>query len=121
LPSASIDWHCTNPWQWAEGLILARVKGQAVAAAKVENLDGKKLLLVELLSLAAEGVVFTRKHMVCVDAVGAGEGEFVLIVQGSSARQAPEMRNVPVDALIVGIVDSVSALGQRLTVEALAA
>jgi ethanolamine utilization protein EutN len=103
-------------------MILARVKGQAVASTKVDNLEGHKLLLVELLTLSEEGMVATRKHMVCVDAVGAGEGEFVLIVQGSSARQAPDMRNVAVDALIVGIVDSVSALGQRLTAaEALAA
>lgn len=102
-------------------MILARVKGQAVASAKVDNLDGRKLLLVELLSVSAQGIVHTRKHMVCLDAVGAGEGEFVLLVQGSSARQAEGMRNVPVDALIVGIVDSVSALGQRLTAAALAA
>ena len=102
-------------------MILARVKGQAVAAAKVDNLEGHKLLLVELLTIDEEGIVYTRKHMVCVDAVGASEGEFVLVVQGSSARQAPDMRDVPVDALIVGIVESVSALGQRLTAEALAA
>ena len=102
-------------------MILARVKGQAVATAMVDSLGGRKLLLVELLSLHEEGVVQTRKHMVCVDAVGAGEGDLVLIVQGSSARQAPDMGHVSVDALIVGIVDSVSAPGQRLTKEALAA
>ncbi len=102
-------------------MILARVKGQAVAAAKAENLEGRKLLLVELLSVNGDGIVHTRKHMVCIDAVGAGEGEFVMIVQGSSARQAAGMRHVPVDALIVGIVDTVSALGQRLTAAALAA
>ena len=102
-------------------MILARVKGQAVATAMVDSLEGRKLLLVELLSLDEEGVVQTRKHMVCVDAVGAGEGDLVLIVQGSSARQAPDMGDVSVDALIDGIVDSVSAHGQRLTREALAA
>ena len=102
-------------------MILARVKGQAVATAMVDSLEGRKLLLVELLSLDEEGVVQTRKHMVCVDAVGAGEGDLVLIVQGSSARQAPDMGDVSVDGLIVGIVDSVSAHGQRLTREALAA
>jgi ethanolamine utilization protein EutN len=102
-------------------MILARVKGQAVATAKVDNLEARKLLLVELLSLDGEGLVPTKKHMVCLDAVGAGEGELVLLVQGSSARQAPGMKDVPVDALIVGIVDSVSALGQRLDAKALAA
>lgn len=103
------------------GVILARVKGQAVASAKVDNLEGRKLLLVELLSLTGQGLVHTSKHMVCLDSVGAGEGEFVLIVQGSSARQASDMQHVPVDALIIGIVDSVSALGQRLTAASLAA
>ncbi|PWG74934.1 hypothetical protein DF186_15330, partial [Enterococcus hirae] len=47
--------------------------------------------------------------------------ETVIVVQGSSARQAPGMKDVPVDALIVGIVESVAALGQRLDKEALAA
>lgn len=102
-------------------MILARVKGQAVSTAKVDSLHGRKLLLVELYSLSEEGLQPTKKHMVCIDAVGAGEGEVVLLVQGSSARQAPGMKDVPVDALIVGIVDSVSALGQQLTREALAA
>lgn len=102
-------------------MVLARVKGQAVATAKVENLEGRKLLLVELLTVGDSGVVHTRKHMVCLDSVGAGEGEFVLVVQGSSARVSPGMRDVPVDAIIVGIVDSVSALGQRLTSAAVAA
>jgi ethanolamine utilization protein EutN len=45
---------------------------------------------------------------VCVDTVGAGEGEMVLIVQGSSARMAPEVEKLPVDATIIGIVDTVN-------------
>ena len=59
----------------------------------------------------------TQKHMVCIDAVQAGEGELVVVVQGSSARQASEMGDVPVDALIVGIVDSLQAFGQELEKE----
>ncbi len=42
-----------------------------------------------------------------VDTVGAGEGEFVLITQGSSARLTPETKNLPVDTVIIGIVDTV--------------
>ena len=95
-------------------MILARVKGQAVATAMVDSLEGRKLLLVELLSLHEEGVVQTRKHMVCVDAVGAGEGELVLAVQGSSARVASGMNDVSTDAVIVGIVESVEAYGRLL-------
>ena len=102
-------------------MLLTQVKGPAVSTAKAGNLDGKKLLLVEIITVREHGLARTGRHMVCVDAVGAGEGDLVLIVQGSSARQAPDMGDVSVDALIVGIVDSVSAHGQRLTREALAA
>ncbi len=42
-----------------------------------------------------------------VDTVGAGEGEYVLITQGSSARLTPETKNLPIDCVIIGIVDSV--------------
>ena len=94
-------------------MVLARVKGQAVAAARVPDLDGRRLLLVELLTVEGEEVVPTRRHMVCVDAVGAGRGETVLLVQGSSARQSPGMGNLPVDAVLVGIVESVSGRGRR--------
>jgi ethanolamine utilization protein EutN len=48
----------------------------------------------------------TGRTLVAVDTVGAGENEFVLIVQGSSARNTPETKLLPVDATIIGIVDS---------------
>jgi ethanolamine utilization protein EutN len=95
-------------------MVLSRVKGQVVSTAKVENLNGKKLLLVEIVAARQGGLERTRKHMVCLDLVGAGEGQLVVVVQGSSARLAPGMKEVPVDALIVGIVDSLHAFGGRL-------
>ena len=49
----------------------------------------------------------TGRTFVAVDTVGAGEGEFVLITQGSSARLTPETKNLPIDTVIVGIVDTV--------------
>ena len=98
-------------------MILARVKGHVVSSIKVGALAGKKLLVVEILAATAEGLQRTQKHMVCIDAVQAGEGELVVVVQGSSARQASEMGDVPVDALIVGIVDSLQAFGQELEKE----
>ncbi len=98
-------------------MILARVKGHVVSSIKVDALAGKKLLVVEILAATAEGLQRTQKHMVCIDAVQAGEGELVVVVQGSSARQASEMGDVPVDALIVGIVDSLQAFGQDLEKE----
>ena len=98
-------------------MILGRVKGHVVSSIKVDALAGKKLLVVEILAATAEGLQRTQKHMVCIDAVQAGEGELVGVVQGSSARQASEMGDVPVDALIVGIVDSLQAFGQELEKE----
>ncbi len=49
----------------------------------------------------------TGRSLVAVDTVGAGEGEFVMITQGSSARLTPETKNLPVDTVIIGIIDSV--------------
>jgi ethanolamine utilization protein EutN len=42
-----------------------------------------------------------------VDTLGAGIGDYVLLTQGSSARLTPETKNMPIDAVVVGIVDSV--------------
>ena len=95
-------------------MVLARVKGHVVSTVKVDDLKGRKLLLVELLTVRDGEVAQTLKHMVCVDAVGAGEGELVLAVQGSAARAAPELAEVSTDAVIVGIVDSLEAHGEML-------
>jgi microcompartment protein CcmK/EutM len=52
--------------------------------------------------------------IVAVDAVGAGEGEMVLVVQGSSARQTSRTNNTPVDAVIFAIVDTVEQNGKKV-------
>ena len=52
--------------------------------------------------------------MVAVDSVGAGIGEMVMFCQGSSARLAPNLKSAPVDAVIIGIVDSVDVLGKQI-------
>lgn len=98
-------------------MIVGLVKGHVVSSAKVENLEGKKLLVVEILSATPDGFKHTDQHMVCIDAVQAGEGALVVVVQGSSARMAPDMSDVPVDALAIGIVDSVQAFGQQASLE----
>jgi ethanolamine utilization protein EutN len=56
----------------------------------------------------------TGRTFVAVDTVGAGEGEFVLITQGSSARLTPETKNLPIDAVIIGIVDTVQVDGREV-------
>lgn len=98
-------------------MLLTQVKGSVVSTAKLDPLTGKKLLLVEIVSVREHGLVHTGRHMVCVDAVGAGEGELVLTVMGSSARIAPDMGNVPTDAVIVGIIDSLLSTGKSYDLE----
>lgn len=90
---------------------LARVEGTVVSTAKVDRLEGWKLLLVSLVKPDMEA---TGGHLVAVDAVGAGVGEVVLIVRGSSARQTAKTAQVPTDTTIVGIVDSIVFRGRRV-------
>ena len=85
-------------------MILARVIGTVVATRKDPRLEGTKLLVVRTLS--PEGKP-EAGYLVAVDTVGAGVSDRVLVVQGSSARMAPECKERPVDAAIVGIVDTV--------------
>ncbi len=86
-------------------MILAKVVGTVVATRKDERLVSAKLLLARPVS--PEGS-FEGNHLVAVDTVDAGVGETVLIVSGSSARMADGLKDTPVDAAIVGIVDTVS-------------
>jgi ethanolamine utilization protein EutN len=91
-------------------MFLAKVTGAVVATQKTDAMVGHKLLVVEpyrLKSNERQSLVTTGRTFVAVDTVGAGEGEFVLITQGSSARLTPETKNLPIDCVIIGIVDSV--------------
>ena len=92
-------------------MFLARVNGFVVATQKVAAMTGRKLLTVEPLRVDPQHrdrLVTTGRTFVVVDTVGAGQGELVLIVQGSSARLTPETEKLPVDATIIGIVDTVN-------------
>ena len=91
-------------------MFVAKVTGSVVATQKVASMVGHKLLVVEPYRIDAKDrsrLSTTGRTFVAVDTVGAGQDEFVLIVQGSSARLTPETKNLPVDATIIGIVDSV--------------
>ncbi|HEV3340599.1 MAG TPA: EutN/CcmL family microcompartment protein [Pirellulales bacterium] len=91
-------------------MFLAKVTGSVVATQKTATMTGHKLLIVEPYRIDGgnrERLVSTGRTFVAVDTVGAGQEEFVLIVQGSSARLTPETKNLPVDAVIIGIVDTV--------------
>ncbi len=96
-------------------MFVARVTGSVVSTQKAESMVGQKLLVVEPYRLdekKRDRLSGTGRTFVAVDTVGAGLGEFVLIVQGSSARLMPETKSLPVDTAIIGIVDSVSVEGK---------
>ena len=86
-------------------MILGKVIGTVVSTRKDERLVGSKLLLVQpgLPEGESQGV-----PLVAVDTVDAGVGETVLVVSGSSARMATGLKDHPVDAAIIGIVDTVN-------------
>lgn len=91
-------------------MLIAKVIGAVVATEKVGSMVGHKLLLVEPYRLDGKTppeLLATGRSLVAVDTVGAGVGELVLITQGSSARLTPETKSLPVDTVIIGIIDTV--------------
>ncbi len=88
-------------------MILARVIGTVWATRKDEKLQGLKLQIVRPVTLDYKD---REGFLVAVDAVGAGVGEIVLVVQGSSARQTLATESKPVDATIMAIVDKLDAV-----------
>jgi ethanolamine utilization protein EutN len=88
-----------------------------VATKKEPAMEGQKLLLLRPLVVdeAAPGQFRPGVNtIVAVDSLGAGVDEIVLFCQGSSARQAAGMKALPVDAVVVGIVDTVDVLNRRI-------
>ena len=85
-------------------MILAKVAGTVVATRKDERLVSNKLLVVRPIDPSGKP---EGNYLVAVDTVDAGFGETVLIVSGSSARMAAGMKDCPVDAAIVGIIDTI--------------
>jgi ethanolamine utilization protein EutN len=85
-------------------MLLARIVGTVVATRKDPRLVSNKLLLAR--PVDPRGKV-EGNYLVAVDTVDAGVGETVLIVSGSSARMAAGMKDCPVDAVVVGIIDAV--------------
>jgi ethanolamine utilization protein EutN len=88
---------------------LARVVGAVVASMKEPRLTGMKLLLVE--DAGPDAAPLGSAPYVAADLVGAGEGELVLVVRGSPAARSLDTPGTPIDAAIVGIVDSVRSAG----------
>ena len=98
-------------------MFLAKVEGAVVATKKDPSMNGRKLLLLRPQLVDDKDPTKFKpgsNTIVAVDSVGAGIGEMVLFTQGSSARLAPDLRDAPVDAVIVGIVDVVDVLGKMI-------
>lgn len=91
-------------------MFIAKVTGSVVSTQKVDSMVGSKLLIVEPYRVDPDDrgrLKSTGRTFVTVDSLGAGVGEYVLITQGSSARLTPETKQLPVDAVIIGIIDTV--------------
>ncbi len=91
-------------------MFVAKVTGSLVATQKVDAMVGYKLLMVEPYRLEAKdrkSLVTTGRTFVAVDLLGSGVGDYVLVTQGSSARLTSTTKNMPIDAITVGIVDQV--------------
>jgi ethanolamine utilization protein EutN len=98
-------------------MFLARVEGAVVATKKDASMGGRKLLLLRPQLVDDKDPTRFKpgsNTVVAVDSVGAGIGELVLFCQGSSARLAPGLKEAPVDAVVIGIIDTVDVLGKQI-------
>ena len=98
-------------------MFVAQVTGSVVATQKTASMTGHKMLVVEPYRLdekSRDRLVPTGRTFIAVDTLGAGEGQFVLVTQGSSARLTPETKSLPIDAVIIGLVDTVRIEGKEV-------
>jgi ethanolamine utilization protein EutN len=98
-------------------MFVALVTGSVVATQKTESMTGHKLLVVEPYRLddkSRDRLVTTGRTFIAVDTLGAGEGQLVLVTQGSSARLTPETKTLPIDAVVIGLVDTVRVEGKEV-------
>jgi ethanolamine utilization protein EutN len=98
-------------------MFLAKVEGTVVSTKKEASMGGRKLLLLrpQLVDDKDPGKFRPGINtVVAVDSIGAGLNEMVMFCQGSSARLAAGLKDAPVDAVVIGIVDSVDVLGRQI-------
>ncbi len=88
---------------------LGKVVGTVVSTIKDKKLSGSKLMIVNLVSPDGKA---SSGNVIAVDTVGAGIDEMVILVRGSSARQAVNMESVPTDTCIIGIIDTMEFKGK---------
>lgn len=97
-------------------MFIARVRGNVVTTQKVAKMAGRKLLIIEPLRVDEPGKALqpTGRCFVAVDSIGAGSDDLVLVTQGSSARLTETTSDAPVDAVVIGIIDSASVLDKLI-------
>lgn len=87
-------------------MLIGKVTGSVVSTRKSDNLVGNKFMIVDILEHMKNGA----KQIIAIDKIGAGIGEYVLVAQGSAARIGTGMKDAPIDAAIVGIIDDGTGL-----------
>lgn len=92
-------------------MLMGMVVGSIVSTQKDEGLKGYKLLMVQIIDIKNQ---LTPSYVVAADAIGAGDGEMVIVVQGSSARFTDRTTDKPVDSAIVAIVDTIEIEGNYI-------
>ena len=91
---------------------IAKVIGSVVSTSKSDRLTGLKLLVVRPIEL--DTMEEKGSPLVAIDAVGAGEGEVVLLCAGSSSRMTELTKDKPADCTITAIIDSIDIANQRV-------
>ena len=97
-------------------MIVGEVVGTIVATRKEERLKGLKFQIVKIKDMdpEAKDLKPTGRFLIVADAVGAGHGETVLCAQGSSARLTVKTKDCPIDAVIMGIIDTIEIEGTKI-------
>ena len=101
-------------------MFIAKIVGSLVSTQKTGSMVGSKLMMIEPYVVdpqTRDRFKTTSRSLVAVDIVGAGEGQFVLAVQGSSARMTPETKTLPVDCTIIGVIDSATVQKSQIPLE----
>jgi ethanolamine utilization protein EutN len=94
---------------------VGRIVGTVVSTISSPVFEGRRLLLCDLLDASGNP---DGSYLICVDTVGSGAGEAVLILdEGNSARQVIGMSPAPIRALVVGVVDQLTVDGRSVIQE----
>ena len=93
-------------------MIIAKIVGTVVATVKDAGFEGKKLVVAHAHVIKDGQLVPGQIMIIANDELGAGEGDIVLITQGSSARIAPGMKACATDAVVIALIDRIDSDGR---------